>query len=244
MALELATVRAQIAPKGVVRVGLNLSNSLLIEGCDADGVWQGVAPDLSRKLADDLNVSVEFVPYATPSLVAQGIESDEWTVAMIAADPARRGAIEFTRPYAQIEAGYLVPPGSGILLLESVDLPGRRVVAYAGSAYGLWLERNLLHAQLIHATSFEDAFSRFRAGEADALASLMPKLQEDRESWPGCRILGGLFMTVQQAIGCRSAFRESMEYLDGFVESALRQSLVEKLIRKHSVSGLRQVESK
>jgi len=72
----------------------------------------------------------------------------------------------------------------------------------------------------------------------------MPKLQEDRESWPGCRILGGLFMTVQQAIGCRSAFRESMEYLDGFVESALRQSLVEKLIRKHSVSGLRQVESK
>ncbi|MDH6169989.1 polar amino acid transport system substrate-binding protein [Variovorax boronicumulans] len=218
-----------------------MSNSLLNKGCDSDGVWQGVAPDLSRQLAEALNVGIAFVPYATPSLVARGIDGDEWTVAMIAADPARRGAIDFTRPYAQIEAGYLVPPGSPVLHPEQVDAPGRSVIAYAGSAYGLWLERHLVHARLIPATSFEDAFKRFNAGEAEVLASLLPKLQEDCRSWTGCRILDGGFMTVQQAIGCRSDCNEALSYLDDFVRSALQQFRVEELIRKHGALGLRQV---
>lgn len=242
MNLNLNTVRAELAPGGRIKAGLNLSNSLLNMGQDATGAWQGVAPDLARAIARQLGVDVEFVPYSTPSQVTAAIGKSEWTLAMIAADPARSGAIAFTSPYAQIEAAYMVPPDSPIRSSAEVDQPGCRVAAYKGSAFGLWLERNLRHATLIDGSSFDDAFTRFRAGDAHAMASLVPKLLEDQKVWPGCRVLDGGFMTVRQAIACSASHRESAAFLRDFVEEAKRSSLISRLIRQHNAVGLSAAE--
>lgn len=232
-------VRHQLAPRGVLKAALNLSNSLLNKGRDESGQWQGVAPDLARAIADRLNVSIEFVPYATPSEVAAAVHDSEWTIALIAADPARSAAISFTAPYSQIEAAYLVPPDSPIGTLIDVDRPGVRIAAYKGSAYGLWLERNLRHATLVNGATFEDASRLFRAGEAQVLASLVPKLEDDRRAWPGCRLLEGLFMTVQQAVAYRPQDAEAALFLHEFVCDAIRRGLIADLIQQHGVQGLR-----
>lgn len=51
-------VRAQLAPTGVLRAGINLSNFLLVTGrSDSDDPDQ-VAPDMAREIAAALGVPV------------------------------------------------------------------------------------------------------------------------------------------------------------------------------------------
>jgi polar amino acid transport system substrate-binding protein len=234
----MTIIRDQLSPDGILRAGLNLSNSLLVSGRDELGDWQGVAPDLARVIASALDATVEFVPFDTPAEVAAAAETGAWRIAMIGADPARMGTIAFTDPYAQIEAAYLVPPGSPLHRIDEVDQPGLRVAAFKGSAYGLWLERNLRHADLVQARSFDEAFSMFRSGESDVLASLTIKLRSDIEAWPGARILEGAFMTVNQAVATLSVYHEAVKYLRSFVREACSIGLIDRLIARHGVVGL------
>jgi polar amino acid transport system substrate-binding protein len=44
-------VIAELAPTGVLRAAINLSNFLLVSGRSASGEPEGVAPDLARAIA-------------------------------------------------------------------------------------------------------------------------------------------------------------------------------------------------
>jgi polar amino acid transport system substrate-binding protein len=230
--------RQQLAPQGQVRAAINLSNFLLVSGPGGPLGWRGVAPDLAQAIADRLGTGLELVPYATPSEIAESAGTGAWTLALIGAEPARARVITFSRSYAEIEASYLVPPGSRLACIEDVDQPGVRIAAFQGSAYGLWLESNLRQATLVHAPTFADAFERFRAGDADALASLRPKLLEDARAWPGTRILEGCFMTVRQSIGTAADNAEAAAFIEQFVDEVRATRLVEALIRKYKADGL------
>ena len=236
--IDLDLVRSQLAPGGKIRAALNLSNFLLNAGRSTDGVWLGVAPDLSRAIAQSLGVEVIFVPYDSPGEVADAADAGAWTVALIGADPLRARRIGFTAPYAEIEATYLVPPGSGLISVAEVDQPGHTVAAFTGSAYELWLRRNLKHATLVAATSFEDSLQRCRAEGVTALAGLRSKLIVDRETWPGSRVLDGTFMKVQQAVGTHIGHIAGLAYLQKVVENAKSTGAVASWIAQHKADGL------
>ena len=231
-------VRAQLAPGGTLRAALNLSNFLLNSGRSSDGEWLGVAPELARAIAQALGVDVTFVPYASPGEVAEAADAGAWTVALIGADPIRARRIGFTAPYVEIESTYLVPPGSALTTPAEVDQPGHTVAAFTGSAYELWLRRNLKHATLVAANSFEDSLQRCRDGGLSALAGLRSKLMVDRETWPGSRVLDGTFMKVQQAVGTPIDNVAGLEYLRAFVEKAKSTGMVASWIALHKADGL------
>jgi polar amino acid transport system substrate-binding protein len=71
----------------------------------------------------------------------------------------------------------------------------------ARTAYGLWLDRNIKHAELIQSETLDSAYEQFISGRLSALAGLKPRLPSDLEKLPGARILDGRFTSVQQAIG-------------------------------------------
>ncbi|MDB5891598.1 MAG: amino acid transporter substrate-binding protein, partial [Polaromonas sp.] len=196
------------------------------------------APDMARAIAQSLSVDVDFVPYPSPSEVADAADAGAWTVALIGADPLRARRIGFTAPYVEIESTYLVPPGSGLVTAADVDQPGHTIAAFTGAAYELWLRRNLKHATLVAATSFEDSLRRCRDESLTALAGLRSKLTIDRESWPGSRVLDGSFMKVQQAVGTQINHAAGLEYLNGFVEKAKSTGLVATWIATHKADGL------
>ncbi len=50
-------VLAELAPTGVLRAGINLSNFLLVSGKSATGEPEGVAPDMARAIAERLGVA-------------------------------------------------------------------------------------------------------------------------------------------------------------------------------------------
>lgn len=240
---NLDLVRSQLAPDGTLRAALNLSNFLLNSGRSSQGEWLGVAPDLARAIALELGVEVAFVPYPSPGEVADAADTGAWTIALIGADPVRARRIGFTAPYVEIESTYLVPPGSNLVTPADVDQPGQTIAAFTGSAYELWLRRNLKHATLVMATSIDDSLNRCREGGLSALAGLRSRLVIDRETWPGSRVLDENFMKVQQAIGTQKDNAAGWEYLLAFVEKAKTEGLVARLISRHKADGLSVAQS-
>src|SRR6266513_1837136 len=149
--------RAELAPTGVLRAGINLSNFLLVTGRSANSEPVGVAPDMAREIASSLGVPVTYVPFKTPGELADAAGKNVWDIGLIGAEPARAQMIAFTAPYVEIEATYLVPAGSPIKTLADVDRPGIRIAVAARAAYDLWLTQNLRHAQLLRAESLAAA---------------------------------------------------------------------------------------
>jgi polar amino acid transport system substrate-binding protein len=231
-------IKAQLAPHGMLRAAINMSNFLLVTGRSASGDPEGVSPSMARAIADALGVPVKYVPFAKPGELADEAGKDVWDIGNIGAEPARAEKIAFTAAYAEIEATYMVPPGSSLKAIADVDKPGVRIAVSARSAYDLWLERNIKHATLVRATGLDAAFNLFVADKFDALAGLRPGLLGDVKKMPGAMILPGQFTAVQQAVGTSKANTAAAAWLHAFVEEAKASGLVAKFIEQHKVNGL------
>jgi polar amino acid transport system substrate-binding protein len=229
---------AELAPTGRLRAGINLSNFLLVTGRSPTGDPEGVAPDLARAIAERLGVPITYVPFARPSELADAAGTGAWDIGLIGAEPARAEKIAFTAAYAEIESTYLLPPGSKLTSFAEVDRPGVRISVSGGSAYDLWLTRNIVHAELVRTPSIDESFKRFVDDKLDALAGLRPRLLSDVEALPGATILDGHFATVQQAVGTARGNTVGAAFLSDFVEEAKRSGLVARLIERHRVRGL------
>jgi len=230
-------VRSELAPTGKLRVGLNMSNFLLTATDAATGKPKGLAADMGMELGRRLGVSVELVPFPNPGAVADAAKTGVWDVGFIGAEPQRATEIDFTAAYVEIEATYLVPPGSPITAIPDVDRPGIRSAISDRSAYDLYLTRHLKHAELIRARG-DDVFKRFLSDKLDAMAGLRPGLVKNQEKLPGSRILDGNFTAVQQAAGVPKGRTAGAKYLREFIEDAKASGLVAKLIEKNNVRGL------
>jgi polar amino acid transport system substrate-binding protein len=226
-----------LTPTGKLRVGVNLGNFLLVQR-NADGGIRGIVPDLAQELAKRLGVAAELRQYEKVGEVADGAKKGEWDVAFIGAEPQRAAEIDFSAPYVEIEATYLVPAGSPIKSIAEVDRKGVRIAVANRSAYHLWLERNIKHAELLTAAGIDGSFERFRKEKLEVLAGLKPRLLQDVEKLPGARLLEGRFTAVQQAIGTPKGRPEGAAYLRRFAEDIKASGLVAQLIERHGIRGL------
>ena len=237
MADVTPAIRSELAPTGKLRVGLNMSNFLLTATDAATGKPKGLAADMGMELGRRLGVPVELVPFPNPGAVADAAKTGVWDVGFIGAEPQRANEIDFTAAYVEIEATYLVPPGSPIKAIADVDRPGTRIAISDRSAYDLYLSRHLKHAELIRARG-DDVFKRFLSDKLDAMAGLRPGLVKIQDKLPGSRILDGKFTAVQQAAGAPKGRPAGSKYLREFIEDAKASGLVAKLIEKNNVHGL------
>jgi polar amino acid transport system substrate-binding protein len=233
-----SAARSELAPTGTLRVALNMSNFLLTATDPVTGEPRGIAADLGRELGQRLGVPVQLLPYPNPGVLADAATTGVWDVAFIGAEPQRAHAIDFTAAYVEIEATYLVPPGSPLQTIAEVDRPGIRIAAPERSAYELYLSRTLQHAQLVREQGAENAFKRFVSDRLDALAGLRPRLVTDQEAMPGSSLLDGRFHAVQQAAGTPKGRPAGAEYLRAFIEDVKASGLVARLMEKHNVRGL------
>jgi len=233
----LEKARAELAPTGVLRAGINMSNFLLVTGTTPQGDPDGVSPDIAREVAGRLGVAVTFVPFKTPGELADAAVEDLWDIGNIGAEPERAKVIAFSAAYVEIEATYMVPAHSPIQSIDEVDREGVRIAVSARSAYELWLSDNIKHAQLVMARGLAGSFDTFVEQKLDALAGLRPRLADDVKNLPGARILDGKFTAVQQAIGTKPDRPAGIAFLRDFVEEVKASGLVAKLIEKHAVTG-------
>ncbi len=232
----LDLVRTELAPTGVLRAGINLSNFLLVTGKSDTGQPQGVSPSMAAEVARHLDVEVRYVTFKTPGELADAATDDIWDIGLIGAEPSRAKHIDFTPAYAEIEATYLVPANSLIQSIADVDQPGTRIAVPARAAFELWLTDNIQHAEL-HRAVGRQAYEDFVSENMDALAGLRAGLVDDVARLPGARLLEGKFTTVQQAIGTARGRSAAVSFLSTFVEEAKESGFVADLINQFGVAG-------
>ena len=92
---------SELAPTGILRAGINLSNFLLVTKINSTGYPEGVAPDLAHEVAMRLGVPVKYVPFKSPGELADAADKDIWDIGLIGAEPQRAEAIVFTPAYAK-----------------------------------------------------------------------------------------------------------------------------------------------
>ena len=233
-----SAVLAELAPTGTLRAGINLSNFLLVTGKAANGDPVGVSPDVAAEIARRLGVGAEYITYPDPGVLADAAEREEWDIGNIGAEPQRAQTIAFSAAYSEIEATYMVPAGSPIKTIADVDRPGVRIAVKGRAAYGLWLENNLQHAELVRTETIDASFDEFVDQGLDALAGLRPRLISDVERLSGARILSGQFSAVQQAVGTPRKNAAAAIWLRATVEDLKSSGFIAELIKRYDVKGL------
>lgn len=232
------TVVSELAPRGTLRAGINMSNFLLVTGKTPSGDPTGVSPDMAAEIARRLGVPLKLVPFKSPGELADAAETGAWDIANIGAEPERAHKIAFSPAYVEIQATYLVPAGSKLQSIADVDAKGHRIAVMGRSAYGLWLDRHVKHAELVRTDSIDSSYELFAKGGLDALAGLKPRLLADVTKIAGSRILDGQFTAVQQAVGTSRKNTAGAAFLHAFVEEVKASGFVASLIEKHKVVGL------
>ena len=228
---------AELAPGGTLRAAINFGNPILATKDPATGQPRGVSVDISRELAARLGVSLELVPFEAAGKVVEAARSAAWDVAFVAIDPARGQDMLQTAPYVVIEGAYLVAADSPMLRNEDVDREGVRIAVGKGSAYDLFLARQLKHARIVYAPTSPAVTDLFIAQKLDVAAGVKQQLEADAKRVPGVRLLPGRFMVINQALATPRGRDAGARYLNQFVEEMKTSGFVAKALARHGIEG-------
>jgi polar amino acid transport system substrate-binding protein len=230
-------VIAAFTPTGKLRASINLGNPILANR-GADGVPVGVSIDLAREFGRWLNVEVELVVFDSAGKSVEAVTAENADIGFFAVDPLRGTGIVFTAPYVLIEGAYLVREESNIRNNSQVDNANISVTVGKGSAYDLYLTRELKAAQIVRAPTSPAVVDTFLAQGLDVAAGVRQQLESDAARLKGLRLLPGRFMVIQQAMGLpKGRGEEAAKTLRAFVEEMKYRGMVADALTRHAIDG-------
>jgi len=227
---------AELGTPGKLRAAINFGNPILAKR-GADGQARGVSVDLAQEAARRLGVSAELVLFDSAGSVVSAVKERSVDMAFVAIDPVRAADMDYTPPYVIIEGAYLVRQASTLQRNEEVDRAGTRVAVGRGSAYDLYLTRNLRAATLVHAPTSPAVTDVFLAQNLDVAAGVRQQLEADARRVGGVRLLPGRFMVIEQALGVPKGRAASQAWLRGFIEEMKASGFVAAALQRHGIEG-------
>ena len=227
---------AELAPTGTLRAAINLGNPILASR-DAGGAPQGVSVDLAREAARRLGVPLELRPFESAGAVVEAVKARQVDLAFVAIDPVRGADTDYTPPYVIIEGAYLVRDDSPLQRNDEVDRAGTRVAVGRGSAYDLFLTRELKAATIVRAPTSPAVTDLFLAQQLDVAAGVRQQLEADARRVGGVRLLPGRFMAIEQALAVPKGRHQAQAWLGGFVQEMKSSGFVADALRRHHIEG-------
>src|SRR5450830_991398 len=229
---------ARFAPHGTLRASINLGNPVLANLDPKTGAPVGVSVDLATELAKRLGVPLQLVAVKSAGNSVENIEQDKADIGFFAVDPKRGQEIHFTKPYVLIEGFYAVRNDSAITSNAQVDQTGVTVAVGNGSAYDLFLTRELKHATIVRIATSPAVVQGFLDQHLDVAAGVKQQLEKDAAKAGGLRILNQRFMVIRQAMGVPKAKGEAAAaYLSQFVEEMKASGFVDAALARHQIEG-------
>jgi polar amino acid transport system substrate-binding protein len=226
------------APSGTLRASINLGNPILANKDAATGEPVGVSIDLAREFARRLGVGIELVVFEKAAASVDAVKSEKADIGFFAIDPARSEGLLFTAPYVLIEGSYMVRGASELTDNAQVDRAGVRISVGAGSAYDLFLTREIKHAEIVRLQGAPAALAALRSGQVEVAAGIKQLLEAEAQREPGVRVLPGRFMVIQQAMGTpASRGAEAQGLLAAFVEEMKAGGFVADALARHRIEG-------
>lgn len=227
-----------LAPTGVLRASINLGNPVLARRDSPEAPPYGVSIDMARSLAECLGVGVEFAVFDSASQSVDAVASGNADIGFFAVDPKRGENIAFTSPYLLIEGFYLVAEASPIRGNAEVDRAGTHVAVGRGSAYDLFLSRELKQAEIVRAPNPQAVIPMFLEQRLEVAAGVKQQLQADMVRHSGLRLLPERFMVIRQAMGlARQRGDEAHGWLGAFVEDLKATGFVARSLERHGIQG-------
>jgi len=226
------------APGGALRASVNLGNPILASKDAASGEPVGVSIDLAREFALRLGVKIELVVFEKAAASVDAVKNEKADIGFFAIDPARGDGLLFTAPYVLIEGSYLVPDPSPLTGNRQVDSKGHRISVGSGSAYDLFLTREIRKAEIVRLQDAQAALAAVRAGDVEVAAGIRQVLEGETHREPGVRVLPGRFMVIQQAMGTpASRGAQAQALLAAFVEEMKAGGFVADALKRHRIEG-------
>jgi polar amino acid transport system substrate-binding protein len=226
-----------LAPHGKLRAAINFGNPILASKDVMTGEPRGVSVDLARELGRRLGVPVELVPFTAAGKVVEAVKDAQVDVGFVAIDPVRGADMLQTPAYVVIEGAYLVKDSSPIKTNAEVDRAGNRIVVGSGSAYDLFLTREIKAATLVKAPTSPAVVDTFLAQNIEVAAGVKQQLQADAKRLPGLRLLDGRFMVINQAMGIPKGREAGLTYVRAFVEEMKASGFVAEALKRHGIEG-------
>jgi len=227
---------AELSSTGKLRAAINFGNPILASK-DARGEPQGVSVDLAREAARRLGLSIELIQFNSAGNVVEAVKARQVDLAFVAIDPVRAVDMESTAPYVIIEGAYMVRDGSPLQRNEDVDRAGTRVAVGRGSAYDLFLTRELKSATLVRAPTSPAVTDLFLAQNLEVAAGVKQQLQADAKRVGSVRLLPGRFMVIEQAMGVPKGRLAAQAWLSGFIEEMKASGFVSSALQRHGIEG-------
>lgn len=220
-----------------LRVAINLGNPILARRDPSHGQVSGVSVDMATELARRCGLAPEWVVVETAAASVEAVTQGRADVGFFAIDPVRGQGISFTAPYVLIEGSYLVRQDSSLTHNDQVDRAGQRIAVGKGSAYDLYLTREIRHAELVRAPSSPLVVDTFLLQGLEVAAGVKQQLEADARRLPGLRLLPGRFMVIQQAMGCPKSREAATKPLAAFVEEMKASGFVSDALKRHGIQG-------
>ena len=225
----------KIAPTGVLRIGVNMNNFLLVNSKDKSGVIDGVSPGIGKKLAKELNISFKIVQFANPGLLADAVNNNEWDIGNIASEKERSKTIDFSDPYVNIDANFLFREEDNFKNNNDIDQSGIKIAVFERSAYDLWLTENFKKAELIRVNSIEESHNLFKENKVNILAGLKPKLIDEMKKNNNYEMIQSPFTYIKQSIGIKKGNPEVLDFINKFISNIIKEGYIKSLLKQHNV---------
>jgi ABC-type amino acid transport substrate-binding protein len=203
------------------------------------GAPNGVSVDLARAFAERLGVDLELVVFDAAGKSVDAVVNEQADFGFFAIDPVRGAAIAFSAAYVLIEGSYLVREESPLLHNNEVDRDSCLVAVGKGSAYDLFLMRELKHAHIVRAPTSPTVVQTFIEQNLDVAAGVRQQLESDCRKHAGLRLLPGRFMLIQQAMGVpKTRGAVAARALHAFVEEMKHNGFVADALQRHGIEGV------
>jgi polar amino acid transport system substrate-binding protein len=245
MKLIEPTTLKSFAPSGTLRVGINLGNPVLASEDAATKKMSGISIDIANEIGKRINLPVQLIPFKSASETVDGIKNGGLDLVFVAIDPVRGADISYTPAYIQIEGAYMVKASSPLKNNEEVDVAGTEIVVGKGSAYDLYLTREIKSAALLRAANSQAVVDDFMSGKGNVAAGVKQQLESDAKRYTGLRMLPGRFMVINQAIGVpksRSDFEKTTTYLSEVITQLKQSGFIANSMQRHHIQGAKVAE--
>ena len=224
-----------IAPKNILRIGINMSNFLLVNKDSSFSKPEGLSPEIGKLLARELDVNYEFVTFKNPGLLADAVDYDKWDVGNFAFEKKRAEIIDFSNPYVNIDANFLLRKNSEINQNNDVDNKNNKIAVVNRSAYDLWLSDNFKKAKIIRAKTITETHNLFYKKHVNVLAGLKPKLLEELNNNDQFKLIDEPFTFIKQSIGIKKGNSKAIDFINNFVSRKIKDGTIKGLLKKYDL---------
>lgn len=228
------------APTGTLRVGINLGNPILANEDLGTKTLHGVTIDIANEIGKRTSLPIQLIPFKTAGATVDAVKTGEIDLVFVAIDPVRGADISYTPAYIQIEGAYMVKALSPLKSNDEVDAAGNEIVVGKGSAYDLYLTREIKNATLLRAASSQAVVDDFMSDKGNVAAGVKQQLESDAKRYDGLRMLPGRFMVINQAIGipkARANYESTTEYLSNVIAELKQSGFVADAMKRHHIQG-------